>query len=769
MKQITVIIHTESELLLDSLIDNLKISNIRENITNILINAKGCTPWTNNTLFQKIISLPKNYYEITPTEKLPTNSIVELLTKVKTEQVLILSENISTNTFKDWDKTTNTHLLASTNDLLHLNWDNKYNNINGFISDLITQKTKYIFNIKDDRYNKKIKHPLFYERIIHIDGGLGDHVMAYPLLEKIGKDCYVSCVYPFALSHIKTKGQIEWTNELFGGYNRFVYNYGSTNNTSTIIDAYFEMYGEKREEQDILKYNGPITPYKKHKPIALISTTAAKIGGLDSNKDWPEIRWFKLIYELKQLGYHVIQVGSHKDNQLPKTFLDGHPYVLECKGGVDEKFLDKSIPELAGLIEASDLWISVDTFFHHFASSIKSEVGICLTPFYNDHAKHKGVTYIEKDSGKNYYDRRWWLDSQQPERKDCMNLITVDDVLKKINKPNSKRKYKVIYYSLGPNDNCSNWRAYMPFERISEFIEYNVIDLTKEKFDLERDKHVDAVILNRPVINLLEYIKTLQLYGVKVIVDYDDVFPYVDLNESVFIPAYTEMLNILHQADMVITTNNVLKFYFEKHTKKPLFIFPNVVNPERVSIKENRTYNKIILGWYGSKYHLPSLKMINKDVLKILDEFNNVYFNLYTDNQEIIDLFKHPKTIVYPYEPNFNKFQDNLNDIDINLAPLDETYINLGKSDIRVQLAAFKEIVNIASNFGEYKNFGKLNKGIVLVEDNWYDAIKELVSNTNKLHKIKVNALKTINEYYNYEKWSNIKDQIIINLINGTK
>lgn len=758
MKQITVIIHTESDLLLDTLIDTLRISNIRENITNLLINAKGCTPWTNDILFQKIISLPKNYYEITPTEKSSTNSIVELLTKVKTEQVLILHENIlPLMPFKEWDKTTNTYLLAPTNDLLHLNWDNKYNYINGFIADLITQKTGHIFDIKDKRYFKKAKHPLLNKRIIHIDGGLGDHIMAYPLLEKIGKDVYVSCVYPFAISHIKTKGQIEWNDELFGGYNRFVYNYGSSNNTPTIIDAYFEMYGEKREEQDILKYTGPITPYKKHKPIALISTTAAKIGGLDSNKDWPEIRWFKLIYELKQLGYHVIQVGSHKDNQLP---------LSPAPGGVDSKFLDKSIPELAGLIEASDLWLSVDTFFHHFASSVKPEVGICLTPFYNNHAKHKGVTYIEKDCGKDYYDRRWWLDSQQPERKDCMNLITVDDVLKKINKPNTKRKYKVIYYSLGPNDNCSNWRAYMPFDRTSESIEYNIIDLTKDKFDLERDKQADIVILNRPVVDFLDYIKTLQSYGVKVIVDYDDAFPYVDLSESIFISSYTEMLNILYQVDMVITTNKILKYYFEKHTKKPVVIFPNIVNPNYVSIKKDRSDDKIILGWYGSGGHLPGLKLINKDVLKILNEFDNIYFNLYTDNQEIINLFKHPKTTVYPYNYDFNEFQRSLDSIDINLAPLEETYINLGKSDIRVQLAAFKEIVSIASNFGEYKNFGKLNNGAILVEDDWYNAIKELISNTSKLKKIKVNALKTIDEYYNYKNWSDIKDQTLINLIN---
>ena len=84
---------------------------------------------------------------------------------------------------------------------------------------------------------------------------------------------------------------------------------------------------------------------------------------------------------------------------------------------------------MVSLIDDCDLWISVDTFFHHLASAIKPSVGICLTPFYNDHAKHVGVSYVEKDCGKNYYDRSWWLDLQQPERKECMDLIMVDDVL----------------------------------------------------------------------------------------------------------------------------------------------------------------------------------------------------------------------------------------------------------------------------------------------------------------------------------------------------
>ena len=436
--KITVIIHVENETKLLTLLDQLHQHPLKSQFHTLQVNCKDITPWLKPNILNKLTTL-SYYYNITPTQNQPVPSLVELISKTKTEYSLIIDESNTHFDFKDWDILNNTYLLAKTNDLLRLNWDTKYQSIIWFIADLITQKTKSLFSLDtsldSERYDKKISHPLFYERIIYIDGGLGDHVMAYPLLEKIGKDCYISCVYPSSLEHIKCKGFIDWTDELFGGYKRFVYTYGSTNNTTTIIDAFFELYGEKREINDILKYTGSKNKITNNtnKPLALISTTAAKVGGQDSNKDWSELKWFKLVYELKKLGYYVVQVGSHKDNQLPLyyTKLPVSPY---CQAGVDEKVLDKSIPELAGLIEESDLWLSVDTFFHHFASSIKPNVGICLTPFYNDHAKHYRVKYIEKDCGKNYYDRRWWLDAQQPERKECMDLIQIKDILKILNK-----------------------------------------------------------------------------------------------------------------------------------------------------------------------------------------------------------------------------------------------------------------------------------------------------------------------------------------------
>ena len=426
----TVVIHSESNEKLLTILKKMERYRVQKNLS-IFVHSKNYFP---DDDCKKYV-LNYRSYSIFPTEKNTINSIVEILLKVNSKNVLIVDENSSDFSFEKWDNKNHNYLFGDLQDILKLKLDTKYEGLYNFIIDLKSQynKTKYEADpsTKDGlRYSNKIKNPLFDENIIYIDGGLGDHIMALPLLESMNGNLYISCKYPFVFNHIKNKGFIDWGDDLFGGYNRFVYEYGSRNNSKTIIDAFFGLYGKKRTEKDILIYNGEssIVHELLNKKLVLICTSAAKIQNQDSNKNWKDIRWFKLVHELKKLGYFVIQVGTTKDNQIPN---------------VDYKFLDKPLSELKFVIENSSLWISVDTFFHHFASSIKPNVGICLTPFYNNHAKHPGVIYIEKDCGKDFSSRKWWMDLQQPERKECMDLIQVEDVLNVL-----KTKHSPIDFSL---------------------------------------------------------------------------------------------------------------------------------------------------------------------------------------------------------------------------------------------------------------------------------------------------------------------------------
>lgn len=445
----TIIIHTEN---FEKLQDFFKFfnKNYKKNEFSLFLNCKGHYPWQDQEMVKEIQSF-SNYYAY-PTNLPKTQSIVELLLKTKTEEVIIIDEDNFEFELKKEDLVKTNFLYTERKKLLTKNLDTNYQTIKWFLIDTLSQIKGSDLNKKDDsidsfRYNQKINDKRFFERIIYVDGGIGDHVMALPFLEKNQEEIHVCCKYDILYKHLNFKSFISWGDSLFGGYRKFVYEYGSSNNSPTIIDAFFGINGEERDGNDKLIYNGKKTLVSglEGKKIALICSSAAKIQGLESNKDWKEVRWLKLVHELQKQNYFVIQVGTKNDNQIPR---------------VNMKFLDKPIEELSYLISVSNLWITVDTFFHHFAASIKPEVGICLTPFYNDHAKHPKVTYIEKDCGKNYSDRKWWMDLQQPERKECMNLITVDDVVSRITSGATTNKTALVCIAKNEDNYINEWIDY---------------------------------------------------------------------------------------------------------------------------------------------------------------------------------------------------------------------------------------------------------------------------------------------------------------------
>lgn len=742
----TIIIHTKNDYNLIKLLDLL--IKLKLNKNSIFIQSKNSTPWLN----QQVVELVKKFsvYNVFPTTKDVVESVVEMVLKSKTRDILILDETSNTINFKSWDENNNDYLLSRKDDLLKLNLDTKYIDLHSFIIDVKSQRLgKKINEIKNDldliRYDNKINNELFHEKIIHIDGGLGDHIMALPLVKKLANDVFICCKYPFVYNHLPLKGVISWNDELFGGYKRFVYEYGSANNSKTIIDAFFEMYSEERTKSDILRYDGPVKEidnFEKNNTI-LICTSAAKIGGLDSNKDWDDINWFKLVNELKTKGFKVAQIGSKNDNQIPN---------------VDSRILDKSFAELCYAVENCHSWISVDTFFHHFASAVKPEVGICLTPFYNDHAKHPGVKYIEKDCGKDFSGRKWWTDLQQPERKDCMNLIKVDDVLKLYK--NDKKKISI--YSGDINDNCSNWRCFQQYTGIED-VEIKF----KRGFGSKphEDVHDDIIIVCRPIITCLEYIKFLRTNGVKVIADYDDAFPLLQLGNINFEKSFIEVLEILNNVDLLTTTTERLKYYFSLFTNTKCVVLPNIINSRYIESTKIDNQEKIILGWFGSAGHIISIEPIKDVILKILDEFDNVYLNIYSNNPEIYKLLKHEKTNFFMYELDFLKFQKTVGEIDINLAPILETYINLHKSNIRIILPGYKGIPSVATNFAEYKDLGKENVLLCESNEDWYNNLKLLITNPEIRKKYSDNIKTKINNELVFEKWIEIKVKLFNELV----
>ena len=325
--------------------------------------------------------------------------------------------------------------------------------------------------------------------------------------------------------------------------------------------------------------------------------------------------------------------------------------------------------------------------------------------------------------------------------------------------------YKVkIYCADGEIDNCSNWRARMQYYgEIENFdITYDIQNILYPYEDIK----YDIVIFIRPLFDYLNHIKFLKENGVKIIVDYDDVFPLTFYPEHL-LQHITEAIEIMKVADLITTTNENLKTYLYHHSfNNKIKVLPNIINSNFVSPNKNYHTDKVVLGWFGNSGHYSGLKTIKDVVIKILDEYENVYFNLHYPNELIRDLFDHPKVNKIQYIYDFTTFQKSIEDIDINLSPLIEDYFNLHKSNIRVILPGYKGIPSVATNFAEYKNLGGENVVLCNNEEEWYKNIKKLIVDIEFRNIIGTNIKNFVDENLTYEVCKKEKKQMFESLVN---
>lgn len=112
--------------------------------------------------------------------------------------------------------------------------------------------------------------------------------------------------------------------------------------------------------------------------------------GKRNPKNFP--RWKELVGELKKLKHKIIQVGVEGEEKIE---------------GVDEFKKGLSLNNLSELIEKTDTWISVDSFFPHL-SHLQRKQGIVIfaqsNPEIFGHLENKNVYGHRKYFRKNQFD-----------------------------------------------------------------------------------------------------------------------------------------------------------------------------------------------------------------------------------------------------------------------------------------------------------------------------------------------------------------------------
>ena len=291
-------------------------------------------------------------------------------------------------------------------------------------------------------------------------------------------------------------------------------------------------------------------------------------------------------------------------------------------------------------------------------------------------------------------------------------------------------------------------------------------DLKPEKLKFYR-----AVVIFRCPITLevRELIEKAHYYNKKVFFDVDDLVidtKYTDRIEYVqrmnkeerdlYDDGVKRMGETMKLCDYCITTTPALKRELEKYGKE-VYINKNVASEKMVQLSLDAMKNieksddEVVIGYLsGSITHNPDLELITPALVRILEEFPQTKLCVmgYLDLPKKLKKFEE-RVVRKPFG-NWEELPKVIAGLDINLAPIEESIFNEAKSENKWTEAALCKVVTVASDFGAFKDVIKDGKTGMLcrTSDEWYEKLKQLVTDEGLRKKIGENAYKKAMKEY---------------------
>ena len=276
----------------------------------------------------------------------------------------------------------------------------------------------------------------------------------------------------------------------------------------------------------------------------------------------------------------------------------------------------------------------------------------------------------------------------------------------------------------------------------------------------------DAVVFGRtyhPDTKPIGVVKQFKAKGKRVIWDFDDDFWQVakdnpsNLVSNAFKNQYEDFIR---EADALTTPSRILKDKARKLVKgKEVFITHNGVDLDMFTERPH-SHEELIIGWAGASSHWKDLNLITKTIIALQKKYEFAFvlygicgspiesemfiYNEYLQRnampekneffKEALKWWESMKELkVYPhipahvpfYTPFLHPYKLSSLDIDIGLAPLQDTEFNHGKSCVKFYEYASTGTAVLTSDVMPYKD--EVNYRAKNTEQDWYNKLERLI------------------------------------------
>lgn len=236
---------------------------------------------------------------------------------------------------------------------------------------------------------------------------------------------------------------------------------------------------------------------------------------------------------------------------------------------------------------------------------------------------------------------------------------------------------------------------------------------------------------------------------------YTDKVKYVqglsEQEKNLYDDGVNRMGKTLKLCEGAITTTERLATELGKYVPE-VFINRNTASERMFELSENATVEReddeVRIGYFsGSITHNDDFNLVLPAIVKLLDKYDNVRLYIVGELDLPEELQKYSDKVVVSPFMDWQELPGLIASVDINIAPLEDTIFNEAKSENKWVEAALVKVVTVASNVGAFKNMIKNGETGVLCENHeWYDALDDIIANSDKRDILAENAYKYVKE-----------------------
>ncbi|MDO4752852.1 MAG: glycosyltransferase [Candidatus Saccharibacteria bacterium] len=339
-----------------------------------------------------------------------------------------------------------------------------------------------------------------------------------------------------------------------------------------------------------------------------------------------------------------------------------------------------------------------------------------------------------------------------------------------------RRTKKVLYLVEDTESAQFRYRVKNVIEALKDSSMWLADSVKTDDFSDSDLDEVDLVVILRQTEKngkILKAIEAAHKRGLKVLFDLDDlIFDYRDLmvlmkgtgsKNIVYWMGYIwGIKRIAKKVDGFITTNGFLAKKIKRSFSRPCSVILNSLNSKQIKVAneslKDKKHDGFTIGYFsGSPTHTKDLRLIESEIFKFLDKYEDVKLEIVGYVEPSVEMKKRiddKRVEIFELVDYLEQIRMTAK-VDVNIAPLVINDFTNSKSELKFFEAAVVETVTIASpNYSFKKAISDGENGFLARPDEWCNKLEYLYENSSESRKIAKKAYEYVLKNYYGEKFT---------------